>query len=310
MKYLFSILFLAVTASYQAQVCKSYLQDSMMLIGERNIYQLTVEAYPSKITLPEKIKLWGVRSSKKTNKRDTVELEISAIKADSVVKNGVQHVLLSFTAWDTGYIQPFPLVIDSTKHIVFPLQALQVAYPKVNAQGDILDIEAGKIDVDPNSKGNKAVSWWMYGLIGLLIAVGIFLFFFLRKKKHISPAPEIILPLDERTKQRLNELYAHKWWEKDQLKRHFVELTEIIRSYTGENFGIDAMEKTTNQLNYALKSKNVHEGHIQLLIQLLKESDLVKFAKHRLASEDIIAINDKALLFVELSYLPIETTEA
>lgn len=305
MKFVFSILFLALTISANAQVCEAVLEQSSMLIGERNQLNITISQYPKKVVLPAKIKIKGVVANKKTKKSDTLLLEISKITQDSTVSNQLQKIHIAFTLWDTGYVTILPITLDSINNIIAPPNLLHVAYPKVNLKGDIKDIKAGKVDLDAIVKKaeEKEGNMWLYISIGAAIAVliAVILYFILRKKKA-EVQPEVLLSLYEQTKLNLDELMLKKLWEKNEIKLHFIELTEIIRVYVGKNYTIDALEKTTNELKYLLKSMNVANDHIDLLINLLTASDLVKFAKQTMIPEEIIATNNKAYLLLDLTY--------
>jgi hypothetical protein len=274
-----------------------------MLIGERNQLNIVVRDYASKINLPQKLQLRGFRTDGKTHKNDTISLEISSIESDSIVKNETQNIRISFTVWDTGYVTILPFTLDSVNNLAVPPTLLHVSFPQFDAKGDILDIKAGKIDLDAIEKAAAKEKMWWYIILGASIAVVLIvvLYFMFRKKKK-EEEPLVVLSLYEQTKLDLEELFAHKWWEKDQTKRHFIELTDIIRNYVGKNYRIEAMEKTTNELKYALKSKNVSREHIELLIQILVESDLVKFAKQTLVPEEIVSINNRAYLFLEVTH--------
>lgn len=310
MKIIFSILFLTFITCANAQTCEGVLEKKTMLIGERNQLNIKIKQFSSVVNLPEKLKLKGFVSNKKEKKRDTFLLEISSVIQDSLVKNEVQNIYISFTVWDTGYVTILPLTLDSINQIVVPPSLLLVAFPKVNMKGDIKDIKAGKVDLDAITKSEKEASSWFYFALGagIVALIAIILFFILRKKKK-TEEPIVEQSLYEQTKINLDKLIANKWWEKNETKRHFIELTDIIRSYVGKNYKIEAMEKTTNELKYALKSKNVPSEHIDLLIKLLIESDLVKFAKQTMIPEEIISINNRAYLFLKLTYKEIENSE-
>jgi|GEM_PF-5763899 len=303
MKIFWIIFILAFTQCLNAQTCESALKNPSMLIGERNQLDIVVRDYSSKVILPKKLEIRGFRTDEKKHKNDTISLEISSIESDSIVKSGIQNIRISFTAWDTGYVTILPIELDSVNNLVVPPTLLHVSFPQFDAKGDILDIKAGKIDLDAIEKAAAKEKTWWYIILGACIAVVLIvvLYFIFRKKKK-EEVPLVVLSLYEQTKLDLDELFAHKWWEKDQTKRHFIELTDIIRNYVGKNYRIDALEKTTNELKYALKSQNVSRQHIELLIQILVESDLVKFAKQTLVPEEIVSINNRAYLFLEVTH--------
>jgi hypothetical protein len=279
-----------------------------MLIGERNSIQLKLSDIKTKVLLSKKSQLSGVRINAKNKKSDTVSLEISKIESDSISKENTQNIRIYFTAWDTGYVTLLPFEIDSLSHLSTQAMLLKVNYPKVNLQGDIQDIKTGKIDLDAIQKQaqKSKKSFWIYILGAIvLLSIALLLYFKLRKKKT-EETPIVVLSIYEHTKQALDALMAKKRWEKDQTKLHFIALTEILKTYVAKQFCIDALEKTTNELSYALKSINIPAQQIDLLIRLLQASDLVKFAKQSLVQEEIISINQQAYFYLEMSNEKVE----
>jgi len=141
----------------------------------------------------------------------------------------------------------------------------------------------------------KSYLWW---ILGILLLLGIILYFVLRKKE----TPEEIeakIPPYELALQRLKELDDKQLWQKNKIKKYYVELTDIVRSYIEREMNIPALESTTDELLETItdfntsSALNIPEKTIMKLRKLLQEADLVKFAKFKpLANEIELHRND------------------
>ena len=71
------------------------------------------------------------------------------------------------------------------------------------------------------------------------------------------------------------------------MKEHFVELSYILRSYLTSRYDISLLEKTTYETTVLLTRKGLEEETVDVIIRILSQSDMVKFAKSK---PDVIAI--------------------
>merc|ERR1711991_172090 len=86
----------------------------------------------------------------------------------------------------------------------------------------------------------------------------------------------------------LDKLKTRKLWQDGRFKLYYTELTDIIRTYLDNRYGIEAMEMTSDEIMDALLSnKSIDEKLKAKLKDTLLTSDLVKFAKQKpLATEN------------------------
>lgn len=77
----------------------------------------------------------------------------------------------------------------------------------------------------------------------------------------------------------------------EDLKHYYDELTEVLRTYIKDRFGIDALEMTTMQLVEAI-TQTGDKTALYDLRELLETADLVKFARMEATEVD----NDRSLL--------------
>lgn len=81
-------------------------------------------------------------------------------------------------------------------------------------------------------------------------------------------------------------------------KEYFTDLTDILRSYLYERFGINAMEMTTRQIMDKIYESDLKDKK-DYVKQILNVADFVKFAKVRPLPADSIAAYENAKKFVE-----------
>ena len=140
--------------------------------------------------------------------------------------------------------------------------------------------------------------WWIFLILVLAICIGLYSMRAFNKKgiPFIAPKPqpkpwEIALDSLQRLKSR-------KLWEQGMEKEYFTDLTDILRVYLYERFGINAMEMTSRQI-----MEKIHESDLRdkkdYVKQILSVADFVKFAKVRPLPADNIAAYENARRFVE-----------
>jgi hypothetical protein len=82
-------------------------------------------------------------------------------------------------------------------------------------------------------------------------------------------------------------------WQNNEIKKYYSELTEIVRAYIEKELKVPALEITTHELIDILsdfnEAKTIHTSRetIKKLNALLREADLVKFAKSTPLSHEI-----------------------
>ena len=184
---------------------------------------------------------------------------------------------------DSIFIDVATVAVDTTKQKMYTIKAIQ---------GEPYTFD-----------DFKSYLWWV---LGFLILTGIILYFIFRKKE----TPEEIIakiPPYELALKRLIELDNKQLWQKNKIKKYYVELTDILRSYIERELNIPALESTTDELIETITDFNtssslkIPEDTINKLRKLLREADLVKFAKFKpLVNEIELHRDDTALIIDEL----------
>ena len=139
--------------------------------------------------------------------------------------------------------------------------------------------------------------WWIFIVIVLAICAFYWGMRRYRDKGTLLPVKPALSPY-ERAINALIILKEKKLWEKGQEKEYFTDLTDILRTYLEQRFGINAMEMTTRQIISTLNNSDVRDKK-DYIREILNVADFVKFAKVRPLPSDNIKAFDNAMKFVE-----------
>ncbi len=123
---------------------------------------------------------------------------------------------------------------------------------------------------------------WLLGGLGLVIVVLVLLYVFIWRKspeklpwvRQKPKLPAHIIALND-----LEKLKKLKLWQAGKYKDYYTGLTDILRIYMEERFGMQAMEMTTDEIIDHLKQDQIDDSLKRSLNHLLSLADLVKFAK-------------------------------
>ncbi len=211
-----------------------------------------------------------------------VEL-VEAVKPDTIdLGDGRIQVNVNYlvTAFDSGfYFIPALEFASGSETVKSKPLGLPVDPVQVEAEAEIKPIKEIM---------NAPFSWselfYWIGIVLLILVIIAAVVYVLMKyvfKKKIE-----IIPQKEEPKippytiaiQKLESIREAKGWQKD-IKMFYTQITDVLREYIDAQFGINAMELTTDQiLELVKKDKNFEEVRT-LLKDMLELSDLVKFAK-------------------------------
>lgn len=190
---------------------------------------------------------------------------------------------LTVTSWDSGKIQiaPFVLGRDKTKPLIIDVAYSPHPFDTTQPYHDIHDIMEVK-------KPGEA-TWYWY-LIGLLILILLFLLFFPKGK----PKAKGEFVSDEGAyKRALKKLDLLNKRSVEDSKVFYTELIQIFREYLHKRKNIYSFSKTTDDLSVQIEKLNLDRDQYQQLLQTLRLSDLVKYAKYQpTGEENRISINE------------------
>jgi hypothetical protein len=150
--------------------------------------------------------------------------------------------------------------------------------------------------------------WLWIGLTVLaLVAAGLAIGYFLRKKKTMALLPPPVPP-HVRAKQKLAEALMFI----SDSNRFCTEVSNTLRLYLEERFNLRAPERTTEEFLVELRtSKHLTIDQKQSLGEFLESCDLVKFARFEPNETTLRRLHDAALRLVdETQFDPINASGA
>jgi len=194
---------------------------------------------------------------------------------------------LVITSFDSGYFALPPLAFrytgpgdtevrtDLTGQLLLEVKTLPVDTAKA-----IFDIK-GPMRVPLTFR--ELLPWIM--LAHVLVAGVYLLRWYLRKRKKAEPLFRLParpkLPPHQVALDALEALRQKKLWQSGMIKEYHTELTEIVRSYIDDRFGIHALEMTSDEILEAIARTAVDDGSREKLRSTFVLADLVKFAKEQ-----------------------------
>lgn len=172
--------------------------------------------------------------------------------------------------------------IDSTSHSIFDLKP----------QRD-LPFRMGEI--------RGYLLWSLFGLLLLAAALWALLRYLKKRGATLGGlfAPAPALPPHVEAIQALEELHNRKLWQNNRHKQYYSGLTDILRSYIARRWEVGAMEMTTDEILGALRPLDLPDKARMDLTAILRDGDLVKFAKATPDAETNENAYLKAYYFVE-----------
>ena len=235
---------------------------------------------------------------------------VSATKIDTTVHDNNRLTLTKkyrITSFDSGlqYIPPivFELAEDQVKKIYkTEAMALMVVNPfkNVDPKKGITDI---KHPLDAPFVLAEIVPYLPWILLALaIIGVIIYLIYRYRKSKGSGEMVKRSKPKEPPhviALRNLNRIKEEKLWQKNKVKKYHSELTDTIRQYIEDRFGVNAMEQTTDETLESMKRVELPDKEaLNKLQQILEVADLVKFAKFRPLPDENELSMINALFFV------------
>ncbi len=244
-----------------------------------------------------------------TNNGDTLTREVEVIKnyaPDTVcLSNDREEITrkVIIQSFDSGLytLPPYVYVVGNDTFSTSPL-ALKVMPVDVDTLQSIHDY-AGV--ANPNTKlwdylPDFIVDYWWIIILAIIIILAVIWVVFYKKDKPVSITPkQKPIPPYELALQQLDRLKSEKLCENGLEKEYYTRLTEILRNYLDNRFGINAMEMTSSQIIRRLNQNTETKPSAPVLNRILEMADFVKFAKARpLPDENTTAFNN-AVKFVE-----------
>lgn len=283
--YTLLLLLVAATAFAQQPQVQTSIDSTKIKIGSQfNLTLKTTVDTTAQVNFPEG-KNFGLLEVLESYPIDTVRNEENNAQYELVKKYGL-------TQFDSGqYIIPRLSVFINNKNIRTDSLAIEVTPVVVDT------LKQKMYDIKGVATAESKSLLWLWILLGLLLAAGIGfgVWWYLKKRKQPAPEPEEEFhasPIEKATTQ-LQVLENKALLDKGEVKNYYSELTDIARTYIEEAIHIPAMESTTSELINAMrtavrrKNMKLSQETFEQLEQVLRNADLVKFAKMRPVSHEI-----------------------
>ncbi|MCK4569402.1 MAG: hypothetical protein KAT76_03875 [Bacteroidales bacterium] len=222
----------------------------------------------------------------------TRNIEIISMTAVDTMINESENLVdmvqsITITAFDSGYYYIPPLKfhyqpIDDTafsEATTIPLY-LRVHTMEVDTSQAIRAI---KPPLGAPLTFREILPWLLIALA--VAAIAFIVIYIIRRRKKNQPLfrirPKLILPPHVVAMNGLESLKGKKLWQAGKVKDYYTELTDIVRVYIEDRFGVQAVEMCTDEILDGMKSTDTDRKSIDNLTRTLILADLVKFAKEK-----------------------------
>jgi hypothetical protein len=236
-----------------------------------------------------------------------VVLERSEI--DSAFKNDIitRGQTITLTTFDSGdkYIPSVKINYQLKGHTKF--ESISTDSLKINVSYVPVDTTQAIKPIKPLLKAPLSFAEILPYLISFIILVLIVLaiIYYIRRLKANKPfftREKIKIPAHVIALEKLQKLENEKLWQKGEIKKFHIDLTDIIREYMESRFNILAVESTTTEIITQLKVLQIDTNLLNKINEFLSISDLVKFAK-------LIPLPDENENCIKISYEFVNTTK-
>lgn len=146
------------------------------------------------------------------------------------------------------------------------------------------------------------IAKWIFLVLGIA-AVVMAVIIIIRSRKRNKPIPFLPkpkpVPADKKALNELESLRRKELWQKGRIKKYYTDMTDIVRRFLHNMYGISAAEMTSRQTLRAFHNvSDWSEESESLLRQLLHLADMVKFAKSQPETHEHDMAMQNAINFV------------
>lgn len=143
---------------------------------------------------------------------------------------------------------------------------------------------------------------WL-GLAFLVSAiVALIVWLVIRYRRKGDPAYERKDPAHIVALRKLDSYRGNKLWAPEKQKIFYSGVTDTLREYISERYGIGAMEMTTAEIFAEMKHTDAPSKLLGEMKELFERADFVKFAKYVASDEDNASVLPVAVRFVTETY--------
>lgn len=272
------------TASVAQQLqVNAVLDSSKIRIGE----QVKIDLYVTYNANQKNLKIqWPAIGDTLTEKIEVVSVSpIDTTFPDQSNSSKIfQHQQLTISAYDSGYfsVPAFKFVVDgdTARPLYTESFLLEVhTVPTDTSAAKLKDIKA-PFDEKFNWRWYKMYIYGGIALLAIIVATILITRHYMKKKRQVVVEPEKPkVPAHITALAGLEKIKEEAAWKEGKTKEYYSAISEVVRQYIEDRFGLNALESTTDEIMTAFRSQVVDKDSKEKLQQLLMLSDLVKFAK-------------------------------
>ena len=225
---------------------------------------------------------------------DTLSEQLDIIKRSEVERtadadsNVIVKQQLTLMTFDTGQVQVPPIALKYASSFDDP--------NRLNAYTDPIRLYSSTMKVDTTMaykpivepidapvKFKEVFPWILGALLLVLLVIGIWYW-----SKHRKPKVDVngnivhgpVIPPYDKAVGDLKKLREEKIWQSGKVKEYFSSLTDIAREYIEGQFGVNAIEMTTDDILEEVRPLHFPKETYDKLKDTMEIADLVKFAKY------------------------------
>jgi len=286
-----------VTASLPAVQTRSLVDKASITTGETLTFGVEVDHLPSiEIKIPEiGAQIAGLRivdmgqDPIKERAGRTYQRRWYQLRADLVGSYILPSLTLTYEH-------------ENKRHALETSEIFLEVQSVLPEDGSAQDIRELKSVIRPKTKPP-----WKWILLATIILLGTIIAWWRRQHKktmaHIAPP----IPAHEIAYRALNTLRQTDFTDTQALRQYFFAISEIIRLYVENRFGLNATDLTLEEIKCALKERQLlSPKEREALETFLEKTDRIKFAKEEIQETDVENVYEGALSFVESTHEVIE----
>jgi len=281
----------AADAASVPLVVRAAVDRSVITIGDKIRYTLTVTADPDvEFDLPplgEEVAGFAILDHGVGQERDREGRRVAS-----------QWYLLDTYTVDTYVIVPAAVTYRDESG-----QEHAVTAPPVTVRVESLLDKAGETDelhdVKPpvSVPGPKTVYYAAAAVVGVLALAGLAVWQIRRRRERKAEPP---MPPWQIAYSQLAQLRSMELPAKGEIELYYVHLSDIVRHYIENRFGLRAPEMTTEEfLAVVARGAGLPQRHELLLTTFLSHCDMVKFARYGPTDTEMLDAFDAAVRFVD-----------
>jgi len=255
---------------------------------------------------------------------DTLSEQIDIIKRGNVERtadadsNVIVKQQLTLMTFDTGQVRLPAVGLTYARSFDDPMRMKAFTEPiDLYATTMVVDtLQPYKPIVAPIAAPismKEVFPWLLVVLLAVLVGLGFWLFF-KRRKKHVDQDGNIVrgpvIPPYDKAVDDLKRLREEKLWQSGKVKEYFSSLTDIAREYIEGQFGVNAVEMTTDDILEEIRPLRFPKETYDKLKDTMEVADLVKFAKYSASTLESDTALTSMTEFVDESYAHFQKMKA